>query len=488
MARRTRWWSRQIIAMPEFGTARMAGLVAAALFALCGLLVADLGVLVPNGPHVHKRLVVVTGLAAIALGGMVAAVPWQRWRRSSTLLLVPPAFALIALHNYATGADGLRYNLFFFVVFVWIGLMHPSGTALKFAPLMAAAYLAPCLWLHNTGDIAGAMSYSLPVCALIGECVSLVSARLRFSEAQVRRSEQRFKALGHHSTDAISIVDPNGVIKWESPSITNVLGYSPEERVGRLASDYVHADNLQLTEETLGVLASVAGAEAIAEVQARHKDGSWRWIEARARNVMDDDAVAGIVVNFIDVTKRHRDEAVRRQLAAIVESSSDAITAQTCAGVLLSWNTAAEEMYGYRAGEMIGTSILRIVPLDRVGEVREMLALVGSGVDVAAVETQRVCCDGTVIDVSLSLSGVHDASGRVIAVASIARDITREVASRRALADREESFRLLFAANPQPMWVYDAATMHFLEVNDAAVRHYRYDRGVFLAMAVTSLC
>src|SRR6059058_2783418 len=486
MARRTRWWSRQIIAMPEFGTARMAGLVAAALFALCGLLVADLGVLVPNGPHVHKRLVVLTGLAAIACGGIIAVLPWQRWRRWATLLLVPPAFALIALHNYATGADGLRYNLFFFVVFVWIGLMHRSGTALKFAPLMAAAYLAPCLWLDDTGNIAGALTYSLPVCVLIGEYVSLVSARLRYSEEQVRHSEQRFKALLHHSTDAISIIDAYGIIRWESPTISSVLGYEQSERVGRLATDFVHADNLALSNETLGVLASVPGAEAIAEVQARHKDGSWRWIEARARNVTDDDAVGGIVVNFSDVTKRHRDEALRRQLAAIVESSSDAITAQTPGGIVLSWNSAAEAMYGYTSAEMIGTSILRIVPLERVDEVGEMLALVASGVDVAAVETQRVCSDGTLVDVSLSLSGVRDASGRVIAVASIARDITDEVAARHALSDREESFRLLFAANPQPMWVYDADSMSFLEVNDAAVRHYGYDRDVFLAMPVTS--
>ena len=97
---------------------------------------------------------------------------------------------------------------------------------------MAAAYLAPCLWLHDTADIAGALSYALPVCVLMGECVSLVSARLRYSEAQVRRSEQRFRALVHHSTDAISVIDANGVISWESPSVTNVLGYEPTERVG----------------------------------------------------------------------------------------------------------------------------------------------------------------------------------------------------------------------------------------------------------------
>src|SRR3954464_8678876 len=105
MARRTRWWSQQIIAMPEFGTARMAALVAAALFALCGLLVADLGVLVPNGPYVHKPVDVLTGLAAIAFSVSVAVLPWQRWRRWTSVQLVPPAFASGAVNNDWTCAD-----------------------------------------------------------------------------------------------------------------------------------------------------------------------------------------------------------------------------------------------------------------------------------------------------------------------------------------------------------------------------------------------
>jgi diguanylate cyclase (GGDEF)-like protein len=92
-----------------------------------------------------------------------------------------------------------------------------------------------------------------------------------------------------------------------------------------------------------------------------------------------------------------------------------------------------------------------------------------------------------VLDVSLSLSPVRDSSGNVVAVASIERDISDVVAARRALADREESFRQLFAANPQPMWVYDVTTMTFLEINDAAVHHYGYDRDTFLAMPVTCL-
>jgi PAS domain S-box-containing protein len=437
MRRTSHWWTRQIAAMPEFGTARMAGSVSGALYLLCGLLVLALGLLVPAaGPHVNQRLVVAVGITAMLSGVVIATLPWRRWHRSSTLPLIPLSFALIAVHNYANGADGLRYNLFFFVVFVWIGLMHPIGTSLKSAPLMAIGYLAPSYWLHDLSTLAGSMAYALPVCVIVGECVSLVAARLHHSEEEVRASGQRFRALVHHSTDVVSVIDAEGVIRWESPSITKVLGYEPDERTGRVATDFVHPDHLALAGETLAVLAAVPGSAAIAEVQVLHKDGTWRWCEARGHNVLEDPAVGGIVVNFTDVTERHADEAVRRQLAAIVESSNDAITAETKHGIVLSWNSAAERMYGYRADEMLGDSIMTIVPADRADELGEMYRRVAAGGIVAAAETQRVCRDGSLLDVSLSLSPVYDAAGTVVAVASIARDISDEIRARRALADR----------------------------------------------------
>src|SRR5947209_3173015 len=117
LARGSRWWARQLVAMPEFGTTRMAGVIGGVLFAMCGLLVADFGVLIPEGPGVNRRLVVLIGLVAVAVGGIAALLPWQRWRRATSLWLVPVAFALIAAHNYASGADSYRYNVFFFVVF-----------------------------------------------------------------------------------------------------------------------------------------------------------------------------------------------------------------------------------------------------------------------------------------------------------------------------------------------------------------------------------
>ena len=481
MTRSSQWWARQAVALPEFGTARMAGLVAAVLFVLCGLLVADFGALIPRGPRVHPGAVVVVGLAAIVTGFAIGALPWQRWKPRTTLWLVPLALVLIACHNVARGGNGLRYNVFFFVVFVWVGLMHPSGTSVVISPLVVVSYLAPGLWLHDTAALAAAMTYALPVGLLAGECASLVAARIRHSDEQLRASEARFRALVQHSADVITVLDRDGLIRWESASITAVLGYAPHERIGRRATEFVNDEQLAKVRPRLHQLP--AGDESLTvEVELLHKNGSWRWCEARVTDLLDDPAVGGIIANITDVTTRHHSDALQRRLAAIVESSNEAITAQLLDGTVTAWNPAAERMYGYRATEIVGKNIRAIVPGQRQLELDDMLARAARGENVAATETQRVRRDGTVLDVSLSLSPVRDSSGNVVAVSAITRDVTDDVRARRALADREASFRLLFAANPQPMWVYDAHTLEFVEVNDAAVEHYGHSREAFLTM------
>jgi len=472
--------------LPEFGTAKMAGLLSSVLFCLCGLLVTGLAPLIPDGPHVHPLGLVAVGLVAALSGIVIGALPWERWQRSSSLWLIPLALGLISLHNLFAGNNGLRYDVFFFVVYVWVGLMHPSGTALKSAPLLVIAYLAPGFAVHDLGTLAGGLTYALPVCLLVGECASLVASRLLATEAAVRDSERRLRALVEKSSDVISVVDTDAVIRWDSPSVKDVFGYEVTERIGRNGLDYVHPDDLATAH---GALAGMDQPDATAtvELRVRHADGTWRWCEARVRNLTHEPAVRGLVVNYSDVTERHHAERVRRQLAAIVESSSDAILGQDLDGTVLSWNSAAERMYGYTAAEMIGNNIRRLVPDERLHEVEELMQRARSGERLAPFETQRLRKDGTLIEVSLSLSPIRDGNGAIAAFAGIARDVTEQARARKALADSETGFRLLFAANPQPMWVYDHATLKFIEVNEAAVRHYGYSREKFLGMRITDL-
>src|SRR4051794_5550004 len=126
----------------DFGSAQAAGQLSAVLFFLCGALVAADSPLVHTG-RVHHLALAGIGLLAAAAGPVILFLPWRRWPRWSTLCLVPLAFTLIPLHNWAPGADGFRYGVFFLVVAAWVGLMPPRGTTLLIPPAMVAAYVLP---------------------------------------------------------------------------------------------------------------------------------------------------------------------------------------------------------------------------------------------------------------------------------------------------------------------------------------------------------
>jgi len=142
-----------------------------------------------------------------------------------------------------------------------------------------------------------------------------------------------------------------------------------------------------------------------------------------------------------EMAERRRTDEARFQLAAIVDSSDDAIFSKTLDGVILSWNKAAEKLYGYTEDEIVGKSVSVLVPADRSGEVEDILARVRRGEAVEHFESLRVRKDGSLVPVSLTVSPVRDPSGSVVAASAIARDITErnrridlEAANERAVA------------------------------------------------------
>lgn len=135
--------------------------------------------------------------------------------------------------------------------------------------------------------------------------------------------------------------------------------------------------------------------------------------------------LTGAVNLLIDVTDRHRSEADAAQLAAIVVSSNDAIASKTLDGIVTSWNEAAERIFGYAAGEMIGQPITRIIPPDLHYEEADILARLRRGERINHYETLRLTKEGRIIHVSLSISPVRDKSGRLMGAAKVARDITQ---------------------------------------------------------------
>jgi diguanylate cyclase (GGDEF)-like protein/PAS domain S-box-containing protein len=123
-------------------------------------------------------------------------------------------------------------------------------------------------------------------------------------------------------------------------------------------------------------------------------------------------------------------------LAAIVESSDDAIVAKRLDGTVLSWNRGAEELYGYPAREMVGQNIAAVIPADRADELVAILARVGAGEHIQHHETVRLHKDGSVLDVSVTISPILDAAGEVVGASTIARNITQQKRIQQLLAHR----------------------------------------------------
>lgn len=171
------------------------------------------------------------------------------------------------------------------------------------------------------------------------------------------------------------------------------------------------------------------------------------WIRAQGKVYLN---FSGIAERFIgtvfDITDVKQAEEKSAKLAAIVESSQDAIISKTLEGVITSWNKSAERIFGYTAEEIIGQSILKLIPPDRQYEEPEILAKLKRGERIEHFETQRLTKAGRLIDISLSISHIPDSRGNVIGISKIARDISEKKRAERLIAENEEHLRLAIKA------------------------------------------
>jgi PAS domain S-box-containing protein len=162
-------------------------------------------------------------------------------------------------------------------------------------------------------------------------------------------------------------------------------------------------------------------------------------IERYSEVISVEGKLVGRVWSFRNVTERHQSDLIARRLAAIVDNSDDAIVGKDLNSIVTSWNKGAERIFGYSAEEMIGTSILRIIPPDRHGEEEEILSRLRRGERYDHFETVRIAKDGRQLQVSLTISPIKDANGNVVGASKIARDITERKLEEEALSQAKRA-------------------------------------------------
>ena len=231
-------------------------------------------------------------------------------------------------------------------------------------------------------------------------------------------------AIVSSSDDAIISKDLNGTVTSWNAGAERLFGYREEEIVGTSVLRLVPPE---LHEEEARILALVRKGERIEHfgtVRVR-KDGSRVNVSITVSPVLDaSGAVVGASKIARDVELAQERERAQAVLAAIVESSDDAIISKSLDGTVTSWNRAAERLYGWTAGEIIGRSVLTIVPQELHAEEHRILQRLREGERVEHFRTHRVAKDGHRVDVTLSISPIRDASGRVVGASEIARDVS----------------------------------------------------------------
>ncbi len=231
-------------------------------------------------------------------------------------------------------------------------------------------------------------------------------------------------AIVESSDDAIISKDLNGIILTWNGGAERLFGYSVEEAVGRPVS-MLAAPGRGL--EMAMILERIRRGERVDhfETQRRAKDGRILNISLTVSPVRDGSGrIIGASKVARDITEQKQTAELRERLAAIVESSDDAIISKDLNGIIRSWNRGAERIFGYTAAETIGQPVSMLAVPERVEEIPNILARIQRGDRVDHYETNRRTKDGRVLTVSLTVSPVRNAAGEIVGASKIARDIT----------------------------------------------------------------
>ncbi|HEX6728335.1 MAG TPA: PAS domain S-box protein, partial [Nitrospira sp.] len=281
------------------------------------------------------------------------------------------------------------------------------------------------------------------------------------TELALQQREAHFRALIEHSSDVITVLDLDGTIRFESPSVERLLGYAQYELTGRSVFEFVHHEDLPAVTEKFRLLIQLPGTPQLAEFRFRHKDGSWRNFEGIGRVIRDPDGRCSVIVNSRDITERKRTEAMLR---ASQEQLRQALHASGTG--LWEWNTDTNEVVfseewkhqlGYEPEEISDsfeawTTLLH--PEDREAAVAYVRDYVSSREGDYRQEFRLKHEDGGYRWIEARASLVTEADGRRIRLLGSHTDITGRKQMEEAVRENEERYRTLVELSPSGVFVF----------------------------------
>ena len=290
------------------------------------------------------------------------------------------------------------------------------------------------------------------------------------TEDALRRSEEHFRSLIENASDIVTIVGDNGVFRYASPSVKRVLGYGPGELLERNAFDFVHPEDIAVVAEALARTIRRPNSPQSAEFRFRHRDGSWRVLEAVGQARVDPAGAAHLIVNARDVTQRRRQERALREskerLRTVIAGAPLVLFAFDHNGMFTMVEGKALDAVGVRPAQLVGRSVYELyadIP-QALADVRRALA--------GETFSSTVEVFGTVFEAWYS--PVRDAAGSVAGVIGVGTDVTERRRAEEALRRSEESSRTVVEHASHGIYK-STPDGRFLAANPALVRLLGYE-------------
>jgi PAS domain S-box-containing protein len=402
-------------------------------------------------------------IGSITLDGIDSFTSWHRLANGWTAVVSVPRTVLQA--PMQAWAQQVFWNLIFFSVLALAGAAIAGEWITR-----SIAELASAAARIGTGGIAPPVATGLRELNEVGEVLSRASRERRSAEAAMRESEERFRAIFDQATAGICLIDLDGRYLVANARHCDITGYSPDELRAMTVLDITHPADRPHGRDLLRIVGDGGSYEI--EKRFVRKDGRIVWVHVSSTAVRDEAGKAQCALGVVlDITERKNSEMTNAHLAALVASSADAIKSLTLDGTVLTWNGAAERLFGYAAAEIVGKPLDVIVPADRQPEFKRKLECARRG-DNVQQETIRRRKDGTLVEVSLDAAPIRAADGKIIGISTIARDITERRRAERELIEKEErlsrslgELAAIYRTAPVGLAVFDT-DLRFVHIND----------------------